>query len=97
MVLLGEKIKSLRKKYKLTQAEFGEKIGVTKSTVATYENDSRLPSYSVLVKIADVFGVSIDSMLLDKSDRLLDASGLNNEQIDIIKTLIAYFKSLEES
>lgn len=38
MVLLGRKIKELRNKYRLTQTELATQIGVTKSTVAAYEN-----------------------------------------------------------
>lgn len=45
MVLLGKKIKSLRKKSNYTQAELARQIGVAKSTIAAYENDSRQPSY----------------------------------------------------
>ena len=41
MVLLGKRIKELRNKYKLTQTELAERIGVTLSSVASYENNSR--------------------------------------------------------
>lgn len=92
MILLGKKIKALRNKYKLTQTELANQIGVTKSTVASYENDSRLPSYDVLIKMADVFKVSIDSLLLDRSDMVLDVKGLNVEQIQMLNTLIANFR-----
>ena len=51
MILLGKRIKELRNNMKLTQSELGQQVGVTKSTIAAYENDSRLPSYEVLIKI----------------------------------------------
>jgi len=96
MVILGKKIKEWRKKHKLTQEQFGEMLGVTKSTIATYENDTRLPSYNVLVKMANTFGISIDSLLLDEPDSLIDITGLKEEQIDILKTMVVYFKSIEK-
>lgn len=92
MVLLGKKIKELRTKYKLTQTELAKHVGVTKSTIAAYENDSRLPSYDVLIKMANVFKVSIDSLLLDRSEVVLHADGLNIEQLRMLETLIAYFR-----
>lgn len=92
MILLGKRIKKLRKKYKLTQTELANQVGVTKSTIAAYENDSRLPSYEVLIKMADVFKVTIDSLLLDRMDSVLDAHGLSGEQIDILNILISYFR-----
>lgn len=92
MVLLGRKIKELRNKYRLTQTELATQIGVTKSTVAAYENDSRTPSYDVLIKIADVFKVSIDSLLSNRSEITLDASGLNSEQLQLVDNLIMHFR-----
>lgn len=96
MVLLGKKIKELRNKYRLTQTELATQIGVTKSTVAAYENDSRTPSYDVLIKMADVFKVSIDSLLYNRSEGALDASGLNPEQLQIVENLIVHFRRSNE-
>ena len=94
MVLIGKRIKELRNKYKLTQAELAEQVGVTKSTIAAYENDSRQPSYEVLIKMASVFRFSIDSLLLDRSELILDAQGLSGEQMDILGIMIAYFRKI---
>ena len=88
MVLPGKRIKELRNKNKYTQAELAHQVGVTKSTIAAYENDSRLPSYDVLIKMAEVFKVSIDSLLLNRSEIILDAHGLNHEQLQILERLI---------
>ena len=92
MIQIGSKIKKLRKEHKLTQAQLAERIGVTKPTVSAYENDSRSPSYEVLVSIANVFNVSLDHLLLDRYDAVLKINGLNEEQLSIIKTLIKSFQ-----
>ena len=92
MVLIGKRIKDLRTKYKFTQTELAEKVGVTKSTIAAYENDSRQPSYEVLVKLASVFRVSIDSLLLDRQEILLEVNGLKKEQLDLLDELIRHFR-----
>ena len=55
MIVIGERIKELRKNSRYTQTELANLLGITKSTVAAYENDSRLPSYDVLVRMARVF------------------------------------------
>ena len=95
MVLIGNRIKELRKKYKYTQTELAEKVGVTKSTIAAYENDSRQPSYEVLIKMADVFNVSIDSLLLNRTESKIDISGLNPSQVSILESLVSYFRKSE--
>lgn len=41
---LGNKIKALRNGRNIKQAEFADLLGVTKSTVSSYENGTRLPS-----------------------------------------------------
>lgn len=92
MVLLGKRIKELRNKSKMTQTELAEKVGVTKSTIAAYENDSRSPSYEVLIKMANVFKVSTDSILLDRPGSVLEVHGLNVQQLEILEILIAYFR-----
>ena len=62
MILLGKKIKELRNKYKYTQSELASLVGVTKSTIAAYENDTRLPSYEVLIKFSHI-GLSVLSFI----------------------------------
>lgn len=92
MILLGKRIKELRNKYKLTQTELAQRVGVTKSTIAAYENDSRQPSYTVLIKMANVFKVSIDSLLLNQEENILNTNGLTEEQTLIIESLINHYR-----
>lgn len=91
MVLLGKKIKELRTKSKFTLSELANLLGVTKSSVASYENDSRQPSFSVLIKIAQIFNVSTDYLLLNKPEKNISIASLNEEQTEIIKSLIKTF------
>ena len=64
MVEFSQRLKQLRKDKHLTQAQVAKRIGVTASMVSSYETDIRLPSYEVMVRIADVFGVTVDYLLL---------------------------------
>ena len=40
---LKDRITEIRKSYRLTQKEFGEKIGVAANTVTNYESGNRIP------------------------------------------------------
>ena len=93
MVLLGKKIKELRNKYKYTQTELATLVGVTKSTIAAYENDTRLPSYEVLIKLSHIFKVSLDYLMLDRQMDSVNIDGLNSEQIGAIQNLISYYRN----
>lgn len=66
-MLIGEKLKMLRKERGLTQSQVAEKIGQERSTIACYENGSRKPAVDVLEKIASLYGVTLD-YFSDKSD-----------------------------
>ena len=92
MVLLGSKIRELRTKYNLTQAELASQVGISKATVTAYEGDLRQPSYDVLIKLANVCRVSIDSLVLKRSEYVLDVSDLEPEQINRVKDYIRYLK-----
>lgn len=94
MVDIGNKIKELRTEQKMTQSDLAERLGVTKSSMSSYENGSRLPSYDILLKIARIFKVSTDILLGhgDKNEINLNVSGLTNEQILFLKTLIEDYR-----
>lgn len=53
---MQERIKEVRKHYKLTQSEFGERIGVKGNTITGYETGLRSPSDAVIVSICREFG-----------------------------------------
>lgn len=55
---MNERIKKLRKLLKMNQTEFGTKIGVKQSSIAAYENGSRIPLDTVINSICREFGVS---------------------------------------
>jgi len=46
----------------MTQAELGEKIGVTRQTVAAIEQGKYSPTLETAFRIADVFGVGLDEV-----------------------------------
>lgn len=92
MILLGKTIKKLRNKHGYTQQDLAKLIGVTKSTVAAYENSARRPSYNVLIKLSQIFNVSIDYLLLNKKPSIICTDDLNPEQIGALVSLIKYFK-----
>ena len=60
---VGERIKQARKKSNMTQKELGDKLGVSASMVAQYENDLRNPKIETAEKIAHVLDVTSDFLL----------------------------------
>ena len=84
---LGERIKEYRTSMKMTQADFACRLGVTGASVSAYENGTRLPSYDILIRIANILGVSTDSLLGRRGmgSVTLDVSRLTQEQRGILQ------------
>ena len=55
--LLGLRIKELRTKIKLTQAQLAEKVGIDPKHQSCIENGKNFPSADLLDKYAIVFGI----------------------------------------
>lgn len=94
--LLSERLRNLRVGKKLSQKQVAALIGVDPSTISTYENATRLPSYSSLIKLAKVYGVTIDYLLgmEDKhsTDLLSRLSGDDREIIIRIAEIIIRYR-----
>jgi Predicted transcriptional regulators len=56
------KIKELRKAANLNQVMLAERMGVTQSTVSSWETGSAMPAASTLPKLADLLGCTIDDL-----------------------------------
>lgn len=62
-----DRLLSLRKELGLTQGEFAEKIGYSRTAISAWEIGRNEPSNEDMIKIANFFNVSLD-YLLGKSD-----------------------------
>ena len=91
-MILGYRLRELRKENKMSQESLGKLLGVTKVSVSGYESGARIPSLNVLNGILDVFGVSADYLLGrelnvicedDQSMRVI----LSTSDIEIIKEI----------
>lgn len=58
----GEKIFTLRRDKGLTQDALAELLGVTAQAVSKWERSESMPDVSLLPKLAQIFGVSIDNL-----------------------------------
>ena len=89
MVDFGASLKRLRMAEGLTQQQLAARIGVTKSVISYYELQERYPSPDVLMKLAAVFHVSTDSLLGIEHGEMLDLSGLEAEDIAMVRRMVS--------
>lgn len=72
------KIKKLREEKKMKQQEVADKLGIARTTYASYEQGKREPDHETLIKIADYYNVTIDFLLRGESQETQDE--IFNEQ-----------------
>ncbi len=85
---IGNFIASERKEKKLTQAKLAEKIFVSEKTLSKWENGNGIPDTNSLIKLCEVFGVSLNELLSGEK-----FAAENNQQNE--KLLLDMSKELE--
>lgn len=85
-------LKELRKRNRLTQAELGARIGLSKAAISKYENGMGYPTFDVLIRIADFFGVTTDFLLGVSKSKTIDISELTDTQVESVQQVISEFK-----
>ena len=91
-MLVGQRIRKLRKEKNLSQQDLGYELGVTKVSVCGYENGTRTPSLDVLVNISEVLGVSLDYLvgreevvINEENENIVKMSSTDIEIIECMK------------
>lgn len=83
------RLRKLRLEKHLKQEQVALLVGVTKSAVSSWEQDTRQPSYQVLLRLADVFNVTTDYLLGRENSRVIDLSGLTASEAAAIGELVS--------
>lgn len=60
---IGQKLKDARAKTALTQEAVAEKIGVSRQSVSNWENNRSYPDIASVLKLSDLYCVSLDELL----------------------------------
>lgn len=68
MERFGEKLRTLRQRKGLTMRRLADQLGVRDSYISQMETGDKIPNVVMLVKIADIFQVSLDQLARDELD-----------------------------
>lgn len=69
IMALADKVKALRNEQGWSQTELGERIGADPAQISRYENGRITPSADAVGRLAEVFGVSCDYLLVEGAPR----------------------------
>ncbi len=95
--IVGEKIKSLRKLKKWTQAELAEKVGIEPVSIARIETGLNFPKEENLVSIANALNIEVSELF--SKDEAVDKetivgyiqstiTGLNDRDLNILYNMV---------
>ncbi len=98
--MIGQNIKYLRNKHKLSQQELSEKLSVPRSSLSDYERGHTQVSIDIIIRLSDIFDVKIDELIRsnlshrdleiirNRDFRVLAISvdGDNNSNIELVET-----------
>ena len=93
---LAENIKKLRNEKHLTQTQLAKKLNVGTSIISAYENQDRLPSIDMLIKLSYEFNVTIEYLLGINKNKTIDVSDLTSEQVLVLNSVIEQFKGVNK-
>lgn len=76
MTFASDKLKILRKRKKLTQQQIADELSINRVTYTNWEKGNREPSFENLIKLSEVFNVSVDKLLGVKIENNQTAIGM---------------------
>lgn len=65
---IGERLQQHRKDLGLSQEELGQRLLVSRQTVSLWETDQTLPTIDNLLRLKELFGISVDELLEGKKE-----------------------------
>ena len=105
-IKIGKNLQKIRKSYGYTQERLAEEIEYSARYISDIEQDRSKPSYENLVKICNIFKVSLDDIFSEyldsKSNKAINYSlvgfdTLKNSDKETIEHLITYFNKSKVS
>lgn len=77
--MFAEKLKELRKANKLTQYALAKELGVSTSAIGLWETQKREPDYETMLKISQLFNVTVDYLIGTKNENQIIIIGRNGD------------------
>lgn len=84
---IGSKIKEARINARLTQDQTADALGVTRQTVSNWENEKTYPDIISVIKMSDLYSISLDHLLKGKEEKSsIDYLDYLEESTNVVKS-----------
>ncbi len=83
---ISRNISRLRRKMGLTQTELAERLYVSNKTVSKWERGAGYPETPQLVRLADLFGVTLDTLIRGDKNGIAVAGNILTDEVKVIES-----------
>ncbi len=100
---IGKNIKQLRRQKQVTQEQMADYLGISYQAVSKWECGSNTPDITLLPKIAEFFGISIDTLFgykapdVDMLDGVIEANEEIIKDDDVVRIVLLKGKKIIDS
>src|SRR5690349_12407946 len=86
--MLSTNLKYLRKRENLTQVQLAEKLQIKRSLIGAYEEGRAEPKLVTLVKMAQVFNMSVDELINPELPNLAKNSNAHASNVRVLSITV---------
>lgn len=90
--MAADRIKILREQSGMTQTSLAKRLGITRSSVNAWEMGISVPSTQYIIELARLFKVSTDYLLGVDVSATINATGLTEEDIQLVHEIVAHLR-----
>lgn len=83
---IGSKIKQSRRESNITQEQAAEALGVSRQTISNWENEKSYPDIISVLKMSDLYNVSLDYLLKGELSMNNDYMDYLDESTNVVKS-----------
>lgn len=94
--MIGEKIRELRERNKLTQNDLARLLNITRSSVNAWESGLSVPSTQYVVELARIWKVSTDYLLGLNDTATISVTGLDTIEVGLLVETANKFRENRE-
>lgn len=89
---IGKLIKELREKENKTQEQLSNELNISRSSLSNIERGNQNPSIDILIKISQIFKVSLEYLTLNENEYSYYLKNNENKENKFIAFLKSFFK-----
>lgn len=78
--MLGERLKKAREDKKLSQSDVAKELNISRQSISKWENNRVFPDVDNLIRLSNLYDLSLDDLVNDNKVDVLDKNGLEIEK-----------------